>query len=147
MFNKISLPFAIFIFAIVLIFHANSADAILNPANVPFGGVLIASVPCGCSTPLSTELFVFDFVTKQVIALNYIPGVSLLSTPQNIGGMFVPKTYKLGSFIRTLGFECTVGIPPACRNLRKLLPGILQWGIIGPLLPGIGTSLLPALTI
>lgn len=86
-------------------------------AQVPFGGYTIAiPILCTCSLP-NIEFFVFDFVTKSMVPLVYIPGVSRLNSYYNFA---TPGNSVLGTY--TPGAVCLITVTGADCEPFPILP-------------------------
>lgn len=92
-----------------------------------YGGRNYFTLVCTCNDDGSDMLFLFDYKTKQVLKLLYIPGESKLFLDY-----FVFGTYLLGSYQRS-GDICSVGYDPYCADIEAD-------GVLGSA-PGSGTSL------
>lgn len=108
-----------------------------NPLAVPFGGVAPVIIPCTCTG--GAWMLIRDKRTKLPLPIVFEPAYSKLSSIQNISGLYLPFTEKLGTF--QVGGVCWVGIPPFCAPIPAL-------GTVTPFPgAGMGTTALPTVSI
>jgi hypothetical protein len=100
----------------------DSSDSNTRNAPVTYGGRLVSTIPCGCSSNLL--MYVYDYKSNSVLPLNYWPGRSKLISGSPTG------FNQLGTY--SPGGLC-------------LQPGTPCWsmpvkGVAGGMIPGYGTS-------
>ncbi len=116
--------------------HAQIPTGIVT---VPFGGTVLSTIPCLCSSSLLVTIE--DFRTKLPIGVLYIPFVSRLNRNFNI---FIPGNSALGQYY-TSPLQCRNGIIP----FLPIEPFCVNTGIANGIITslpfaGTGSSLLPS---
>ncbi len=110
--KKIIYILVLLIFPLVSFGQVSELTSFLSPAETPFGGVRISTVPCSCTTP-NLYILVFDYYTLKVKKLVYVPGVSVLFSHFNLAssvyllGTYEPRT-KAGLCEMYNGTNCDV---------------------------------------
>lgn len=110
---------------VMLILSASAAfSSPVANAQVPFGGMRIAFMPCTCSA--NFLIYLQDFATYKLLRLIYQPGVSLINLYGNPFATYLLGTYNPGAGV------CKMYAGTGCVD-------IASDGMLG-IFPGTGTS-------
>ncbi len=126
--KKIFYILILVIFPLVSLAQVSEVTSLVSPAETPFGGVRLSTVPCSC-TPPNLYILVYDYATLKVKKFVYVPGVSVLFSHFNLAS----SVYLLGTYEpRTKAGLCEMYDGTSC----EVVP---YDGMLG-FRPGVGTS-------